>query len=607
MGVLCGKKNKRKIDSKNTELISKYPIKYNIDALMDILNDFINKQNIQESKFEKNDPKDSTYNQLKNVEKEELIKYFDEKKTIFLKKIKNYFEKVEFHYLNDMVKELLSLENGKEIYKQRIKYQIDDINEIEDSFKINYLTVMLLGKSGVGKSTLINSFLKLSQKEKAKTGTGNFQTIDIKSYQSNSLPFLRLVDTRGIELNVKYGADAIKKDAENFIQNQMSSNNINNFVHCFWYCITGNRFEKAEIELLTALRGSYGENKIPIIIVYTQATDDNTIEEMAHHIKESHIDGEFIKVLAEKKKLTNGNYLNSFGLSELLSETLKKCKKALKGEMRTVMVDNIAKYIQNNLQLQNTHVKKYINEKTILDFIKEYKVKTDDEFIDYIINIYGNNNKYFLDNKLTAENFIKIKNSKFFNSDIANYINFYKKEASSTVEKDLNNLAYKLLDIQAKKEIELGTNIENKNRRSHKTFIDSSLLFLNDNFYYLAQISFINYIFKKDILCKTFYDMINTLINNLMNENDVKNNISKSFLKKFQKFENSIKNFSPSFKNINTSPDDGIEDLNNENNEENVDYPSKLNINIKEGNMPAPPNNEINDKNPGFERTKGAN
>ena len=607
MGVLCGKKNKRKIDSKNTELISKYPIKYNIDALMDILNDFINKQNIQESKFEKNDPKDSTYNQLKNIEKEELIKYFDEKKKIFLKKIKNYFEKVEFHYLNDMVKELLSLENGKEIYKQRIKYQIDDINEIEDSFKINYLTVMLLGKSGVGKSTLINSFLKLSQKEKAKTGTGNFQTIDIKSYQSNSLPFLRLVDTRGIELNVKYGADAIKKDAENFIQNQMSSNNINNFVHCFWYCITGNRFEKAEMELLTALRGSYGENKIPIIIVYTQATDDNTIEEMAHHIKESHIDGEFIKVLAERKKLTNGNYLNSFGLSELLSETLKKCKKALKGEMRTVMVDNIAKYIQNNLQLQNTHVKKYINEKTILDFIKEYKVKTDDEFIDYIINIYGNNNKYFLDNKLTAENFIKIKNSKFFNSDITNYINFYKKEASSTVEKDLNNLAYKLLDIQAKKEIELGTNIENKNRRSHKTFIDSSLLFLNDNFYYLAQISFINYIFKKDILCKTFYDMINTLINNLMNENDVKNNISKSFLKKFQKFENSIKNFSPSFKNINTSPDDGIEDLNNENNEENVDYPSKLNINIKEGNMPAPPNNEINDKNPGFERTKGAN
>ena len=607
MGVLCGKKNKRKIDSKNTELISKYPIKYNIDALMDILNDFINKQNIQESKFEKNDPKDSTYNQLKNIEKEELIKYFDEKKKIFLKKIKNYFEKVEFHYLNDMVKELLSLENGKEIYKQRIKYQIDDINEIEDSFKINYLTVMLLGKSGVGKSTLINSFLKLSQKEKAKTGTGNFQTIDIKSYQSNSLPFLRLVDTRGIELNVKYGADAIKKDAENFIQNQMSSNNINNFVHCFWYCITGNRFEKAEMELLTALRGSYGENKIPIIIVYTQATDDNTIEEMAHHIKESHIDGEFIKVLAEKKKLTNGNYLNSFGLSELLSETLKKCKKALKGEMRTVMVDNIAKYIQNNLRLQSTHVKKYINEKTILDFIKEYKVKTDDEFIDYIINIYGNNNKYFLDNKLKAENFIKIKNSKFFNSDIANYINFYKKEASSTVEKDLNNLAYKLLDIQAKKEIELGTNIENKNRRSHKTFIDSSLLFLNDNFYYLAQISFINYIFKKDILCKTFYDMINTLINNLMNENDVKNNISKSFLKKFQKFENSIKNFSPSFKNINTSPDDGIEDLNNENNEENVDYPSKLNINIKEGNMPAPPNNEINDKNPGFERTKGAN
>jgi len=160
-----------------------------------------------------------------------------------------------------------------------------------------------------------------------------------------------LIDTRGIELNVKYGADAIKKDAENFIQAQLSSKNINNFVHCFLYCITGNRFEKAEMDLLKALRGSYGENKIPIIIVYTQATDDNTISEMSRHIKESKIEGEFIKVLAERKKLTNGNYLNSFGLSELLKETLNKCKKALKGEMRTVMVDNISKHIKDILLL----------------------------------------------------------------------------------------------------------------------------------------------------------------------------------------------------------------------------------------------------------------
>ena len=144
------------------------------------------------------------------------------------------------------------------------------------------------------------------------------------------------------------------------------------------------------MDLLKALRGSYGENKIPIIIVYTQATDDNTISEMFRHIKASNIEEEFIKVLAKRKKLTNANYLDSFGLSEILKEKLNKLKKALKGEMRTVMVDNISKHIRNILKGDNSHIKNYINEKTILDFIKEYKIKTDDEFIDYILKMYGN-------------------------------------------------------------------------------------------------------------------------------------------------------------------------------------------------------------------------
>ena len=49
--------------------------------------------------------------------------------------------------------------------------------------------------------------------------------------------------------------------------------------------------------------------------------------------------------MADRKKLTNGSYLEAFGLDKLLTETLKKCKPALKGEMRTVMADNIGLYI----------------------------------------------------------------------------------------------------------------------------------------------------------------------------------------------------------------------------------------------------------------------
>ena len=585
MGVPCLSTKKISINNYNTELL-KFPIKYpEVDDLMKLLKDFITKPNIQDSNFGKIDQKDSTYNQLRNLEKTELLKYIEQKKDLFSNKIEKYLQHYKLRYLDDMVKQLISLENAKETIKQKIKNHIENINKNELSFKINYLTVMLLGKSGVGKSTLINSFLKLSKENKAKTGTGNFQTIKIQSYQSNALPFLRLIDTRGIELNVQYGADAIKEDAENFIQEQLSSNNINNFVHCIWYCITGNRFEKAEIDLLKALRGSYGENKIPIIIVYTQATDENTISEMSRHIKSSNIEEKFIKILAERKKLTNGSFLDSFGLSELLKETLNKCRKALKGEMRTVMVDNISKHIRNILDEQNSHIKKYIIENTILDFIKEYKIKTDDEFIDYILKMYGNNIKYFLDKNINEKNIILIKNSKFFTFDLKEFTDFYKKETLSIVENDLNNIAYNLLDLQAKKEIELGNNIDIKNRRSHQTFIDSSLLFFNDNFYYLSQAYFIYYIFKEDILCDFFLKELNNIINKLMNESEVKNNISKCFLKKFKAFENSIKNYSSSFKNINTSFNENDECINELNNGDNqINYPSI------EGNNPAPLN-----------------
>ena len=160
---------------------------------------------------------------------------------------------------------------------------------------------MLVGKSGVGKSTLINQFLKLKGK-KAKTGAGNFQTILADVYTSKSVPFLRLVDTRGIELNEGFGAKEVRIQAENFISSQLRNGNMNNFVHCFWYCITEARFEQAEIDLLNALRTSYKDNNIPIIIVYTQATDEELIKDMKIYMKEKKIEGKFIHVLAKGKK-----------------------------------------------------------------------------------------------------------------------------------------------------------------------------------------------------------------------------------------------------------------------------------------------------------------
>lgn len=268
---------------------------------------------------------------------------------------------------NELTSNIIKIEKGEQIYKHKIIREITKINDNKNSFRIDFLTIMLVGQSGVGKSTLINNFLKLEGKKAAPTGTGKYVTTEMKYYMSKEIPYLRLVDTRGIELNVNYGAEAVKNDASTFIMEQLNTNNINNFVSCIWYCITGNRFQQAEEDLLNALRSSYGDNTIPIIIVYTQAVDENTILQMNEYIKKRKINATFIKVLAERKKLVNNTYLEAYGLDDLLKETLIKCKKVIQGDMRTVMSNKISENIKDILIQENSYIKKYINEVNILN------------------------------------------------------------------------------------------------------------------------------------------------------------------------------------------------------------------------------------------------
>ena len=39
-------------------------------------------------------------------------------------------------------------------------------------------------------------------------------------------------------------------------------NNVNDFVHCIWYCITGTRLEQIEIDTLIELSRIYKSNSI---------------------------------------------------------------------------------------------------------------------------------------------------------------------------------------------------------------------------------------------------------------------------------------------------------------------------------------------------------
>ena len=588
----------------------KFPCSYTENQLLDLINNFINENenDIQESIFkEKTD--DKIFELLKNEEKQILLDFFNSKIVNFRNDIQNKLNQLNRNELDfdDLASKLINIEKGEQIYINKIIREINKINNKEDSFKIDYLSIMIVGICGVGKSTLINNFLKLEGKKRAKTGTGKYVTTNIGHYRSDKIPYLRLIDTRGIELNINYGAEAIKNDASNYIRFQLDTGNINNFVSCIWYCITGNRFQQAEEDLLNVLRSSYGDNTIPIIIVYTQAVDKKAIEEMDEYIKERNIYATFIKVLAERKELDNGTFMEPKGLDELLKETLIKCKKAMHGDMRKVMVENISKYIKDILIKENAYIKKYINEVNITNFIKDrYTIKNDKDFLKFIIDIYGNNIKYFFEKEkdiINRKNLPIFKNSQIIKN---NYYNDYKKyiieKTNEIINIDKENLSIKLLDLQAKVEKNNDGNLFIKNRRNLDEFRNSTVKFLEDNFYCTAQKHYVNYIFQNitNHLTESFEKALNNLIQNLIQRHDIIEQIGKCFIKKFDDFESRIKNqnsisynnnnYNYNYQSFNTNNANNANNANNLNIQSNP-YP---NLNIDLPNKEEIFKNEVN-------------
>ena len=85
-----------------------------------------------------------------------------------------------------------------------------------------------------------------------------------------------------------------------------------------------------------------------------------------------------MKILAERKELVNGQYLEPFGLDELINETLKKCRQAMKGEMRSVMTNNIASNITNKIKEENKYILKYVFESSVKKLIMSFYNVLDD-------------------------------------------------------------------------------------------------------------------------------------------------------------------------------------------------------------------------------------
>ena len=216
-------------------------------------------------------------------------------------------------------------------------------SEYESKKNINKekVNIIVAGKTGVGKSSLINYIFG---KEVAKVGDGQPVTQEIQEYDLEN-DNITLFDTKGIEAkDYEKTLDNIKK----YLELRQDSPDENDDIHIAWLCISerGDRIEEADRELLKIL----SEAGIPVIGVFTKreskresnfvnkVVEDNLLPEAKAIVR--------VRSITEEVEIEDNLVeLKPKGAEELLEETYKYMsegrRNAIKKAQTAVLKDRI--------------------------------------------------------------------------------------------------------------------------------------------------------------------------------------------------------------------------------------------------------------------------
>ena len=395
-----------------------------------------------------------------------------DKETLFSTELSNF----NINEFNTIIDSIYTQENFQTLLEKKIKSSILNLNFHQESTTFN---ILILGPAGVGKSTLINSILKLDKNEAAPTGIGKTKTIgEPKSYESPKMKGLKLYDSQGID-KAKYGIKEMLNSAKNLINSMAEKDNINNFIHCIWYCVTGVRFEDVERDSLIELMKLYDDETLPIIIVYTKAFDDVESEKMLEEINKicstHNRKINCVKIVAKKREIKSGNnkfVIKEHGMKELIQMTFEKIEKAVE----SAFFNSVKIRIRNdyNKKMKNIHKKLEIDVNNQINNFNDLPIKNlktkDLEIIKFVIRIL-----IFEEDvtKKLSENSEKLLID--FLTKFSKYVNEkYQKYIENLVEQKCTELAIKYLQFQeiSEKEKEQKNNNNNENNNFTKEIIN---------------------------------------------------------------------------------------------------------------------------------------
>lgn len=138
--------------------------------------------------------------------------------------------------------------------------------------------VLVIGNSGVGKSTLINAVLG---DEKAKAGYGTTGTTDkLEIYEGEEIPF-RIIDTVGFEPSLVKQLQAINA-VKKWSKDSAKEGNEDSKINAIWFCVEGTT-RKLFPETIKALSKATAMWKtVPVVVVITKSY---SVPERAENIK----------------------------------------------------------------------------------------------------------------------------------------------------------------------------------------------------------------------------------------------------------------------------------------------------------------------------------
>lgn len=184
--------------------------------------------------------------------------------------------------------------------------------------------VLVIGNTGVGKSTLINAVLG---EEKANIGWGTRGGTDrLQIYESEELPF-RLIDTVGFDPATRRGRQAISA-VRKWSRERAKSGTEDSDINVIWFCIDGTSRKLLKKSIDTLIRATSIWKTVPIIVVITKSYSvlerlDNA--EMVYDAFEKRKRGKNLKrvipVVAKPYALNETAFAAPEGITELIDAT----------------------------------------------------------------------------------------------------------------------------------------------------------------------------------------------------------------------------------------------------------------------------------------------